>query len=122
MFHAPGNCEVPGTYERVRKQCDNHQFCFFFAYVDNDPCPSISKYLEVVYSCEQNGTWMWRWRWRRRGHERCSFKSKISLVFMLSGEFIRYTFHFFPPHKFQQVTYGTVVRDVDAFFMVHTKS
>ncbi|KAF4077177.1 hypothetical protein AMELA_G00205040 [Ameiurus melas] len=49
-----GNCEVPGTYERVRKQCDNHQFCFLFTYVDNDPCPSISKYLEVVYSCEQN--------------------------------------------------------------------
>ncbi|GAA6074574.1 macrophage mannose receptor 1, partial [Tachysurus ichikawai] len=47
------HCEVPGTYERVRKQCDNHQFCFLYTHLDNDPCPSVSKYLEVVYSCEQ---------------------------------------------------------------------
>lgn len=35
--------------------CDNRQYCFAFAHVDEDPCPSVSKYLEIVYSCEQKG-------------------------------------------------------------------
>ncbi|XP_026880092.2 macrophage mannose receptor 1 [Electrophorus electricus] len=47
-------CTVPGTLEKTRKLCDNHEFCFLYARVDNDPCPSVSKYLEVVYSCEQD--------------------------------------------------------------------
>ncbi|XP_062868150.1 macrophage mannose receptor 1 [Trichomycterus rosablanca] len=49
-----GTCTVPGTYQRIRTQCDNHQSCFLFTHVDNDPCPSVSKYMEVVYSCEQD--------------------------------------------------------------------
>lgn len=64
LFGVAVHCEVQGTYERARKQCDNHEFCFLFAHVDNDPCPSTSKYLEVVYSCEQSGRWRWRWNWR----------------------------------------------------------
>ncbi|KAM9450976.1 lymphocyte antigen 75-like [Clarias gariepinus] len=49
-----GQCTVPGMYDLVSKQCDNHQACSLFAHTDNDPCPTISKYLEVVYTCEQN--------------------------------------------------------------------
>lgn len=38
-----------------RKTCDNRQFCFVYAHTDPDPCPDISKYLEIVYTCEQKG-------------------------------------------------------------------
>ncbi|KAL4617320.1 macrophage mannose receptor 1-like [Arapaima gigas] len=47
-------CEVPGTLALVRKLCDNREFCFLLAQAEEDPCPSVSKYMEVVYSCEQN--------------------------------------------------------------------
>ncbi|XP_007252805.3 macrophage mannose receptor 1 [Astyanax mexicanus] len=49
-----GTCTIPGVLEKVRKQCDNRGFCFVFANTDNDICPSVSKYMEVVYSCEQS--------------------------------------------------------------------
>ncbi|XP_024286595.1 macrophage mannose receptor 1 [Oncorhynchus tshawytscha] len=51
---ASGTCTVGGILPLVRKACDNRPFCFLYAYTETDPCPSISKYLEVVYSCEQN--------------------------------------------------------------------
>lgn len=48
-----GTCTVEGVLPIFRKWCDNHQFCFGYAHVEDDPCPSVSKYLEIVYSCEQ---------------------------------------------------------------------
>ncbi|KAL2099694.1 hypothetical protein ACEWY4_004088 [Coilia grayii] len=51
---ASGSCEVPGILPAVRKECDNKAFCFLYAHTETDPCPTISKYLEVVYNCEQN--------------------------------------------------------------------
>nr|XP_040053507.1 macrophage mannose receptor 1 [Gasterosteus aculeatus aculeatus] len=50
-----GSCTVEGLLPHYRKMCDNHPFCFAYAHVDADadPCPSVSKYLEIVYSCEQ---------------------------------------------------------------------
>lgn len=48
-------CTVEGTLALARKSCDNREFCFLFAHADTDPCPTVSKYLEVVFSCEQNG-------------------------------------------------------------------
>ncbi|KAM8828848.1 secretory phospholipase A2 receptor isoform 3-T3 [Spinachia spinachia] len=48
-----GSCTVEGLLPHYRKTCDNHPHCFVYAHVDADPCPSISKYLEIVYSCEQ---------------------------------------------------------------------
>ena len=48
-------CSVEGILPLVRKSCDNRPFCFLYAYTDEDPCPHVSKYLEVVFSCEQNG-------------------------------------------------------------------
>lgn len=53
-FHA-GSCTVEGILPYYRKACDNRPFCFAYAHVDEDPCPSVSKYLEIVYSCEQKG-------------------------------------------------------------------
>lgn len=52
-----GSCTVEGLLPHYRKMCDNHPFCFAYAHVnaDADPCPSVSKYLEIVYSCEQKG-------------------------------------------------------------------
>ncbi|XP_062340567.1 macrophage mannose receptor 1 [Osmerus eperlanus] len=50
---ASGTCTIDGTLPKVRKLCDNRPYCFLFAHVEEDPCPSISKYFEVVYSCEQ---------------------------------------------------------------------
>ncbi|XP_038845355.1 macrophage mannose receptor 1 [Salvelinus namaycush] len=47
---ASGTCTVDGILPLVRKACDNRPFCFLYAYTETDPCPSISKYLEVVYS------------------------------------------------------------------------
>ncbi|KAJ8338950.1 hypothetical protein SKAU_G00357360 [Synaphobranchus kaupii] len=49
-----GTCTVEGFLPLVRKTCDNRPFCFLYAHTENDPCPDTSKYLEVVYSCEQN--------------------------------------------------------------------
>ncbi|KAM8872531.1 uncharacterized protein ACB058_004460 isoform 1-T1 [Synchiropus picturatus] len=48
-----GNCSVPGVLPLVRKACDNRPFCFVYAHMEQDPCPRVSKYMEVVYSCEQ---------------------------------------------------------------------
>ncbi len=50
-----GVCTVEGTLALARMMCDNREFCFLFAHTDSDPCPTVSKYLEVVFSCEQNG-------------------------------------------------------------------
>lgn len=50
-----GSCTVQGVFPQYRKQCDNRPFCFAYAHVEQDPCPTISKYLEIVYSCEQKG-------------------------------------------------------------------
>lgn len=51
---ASGTCTVPGIVPMVRKYCDNRAFCFLFAHVEEDPCPTVSKYMEVVFSCEQS--------------------------------------------------------------------
>ncbi|XP_047425524.1 macrophage mannose receptor 1 [Mugil cephalus] len=48
-----GSCTVSGLLPKYRKMCDNRPFCFAYAHVDQDPCPTVSKYLEIVYSCEQ---------------------------------------------------------------------
>ncbi|CAG5867752.1 unnamed protein product [Menidia menidia] len=48
-----GSCTVEGILPRYRKACDNRPFCFAYAHVEADPCPDVSKYLEIVYSCEQ---------------------------------------------------------------------
>lgn len=50
-----GTCTVDGVLPLIRKICDNRRFCFAYAHVDQDPCPTVSKYLEIVYSCEQEG-------------------------------------------------------------------
>ncbi|KAG2466118.1 MRC1 protein, partial [Polypterus senegalus] len=49
-----GSCHVEGTLKLVRAICENRMACLLYAGTDNDPCPNVSKYLEVVYSCEQN--------------------------------------------------------------------
>ncbi|XP_023194031.1 macrophage mannose receptor 1-like [Xiphophorus maculatus] len=48
-----GSCTVEGVLPPYRKACDNRPFCFAYARAEKDPCPTISKYLEIVYSCEQ---------------------------------------------------------------------
>ncbi|XP_055010163.1 macrophage mannose receptor 1 [Boleophthalmus pectinirostris] len=48
-----GTCTVEGVLPTYRKYCDNRQFCFAQAHVTDDPCPTVSKYLEITYSCEQ---------------------------------------------------------------------
>ncbi|XP_056147018.1 macrophage mannose receptor 1 [Lampris incognitus] len=48
-----GSCTVDGFLPYIRKKCDNHPFCFVYAHVEQDPCPSVFKYLKVTYSCEQ---------------------------------------------------------------------
>ncbi|XP_071751059.2 uncharacterized protein LOC139908314 [Centroberyx gerrardi] len=48
-----GSCTVDGVLPVVRKICDNRPFCFAYAGLEDDPCPTVSKYLEVTYSCEQ---------------------------------------------------------------------
>ncbi|KAK1883605.1 Macrophage mannose receptor 1 [Dissostichus eleginoides] len=48
-----GSCTVDGILPYFRKRCDNHPFCFLYAHTEEDPCPTVSKYLEIVYSCEQ---------------------------------------------------------------------
>ncbi|KAG7499177.1 macrophage mannose receptor 1-like [Solea senegalensis] len=48
-----GSCTVDGVLPYYRKMCDNRPFCFAYANVEEDPCPAVSKYLEIVYSCEQ---------------------------------------------------------------------
>lgn len=35
--------------------CDNHAICFAYAHTEVDPCPSVSKYLEITFTCEQKG-------------------------------------------------------------------
>ncbi|XP_047200502.1 macrophage mannose receptor 1 [Hippoglossus stenolepis] len=48
-----GVCTVEGVLPMVRKSCDNRPFCFVYAHTEEDPCPAVSKYMEIVYSCEQ---------------------------------------------------------------------
>lgn len=50
-----GSCTVAGVLPIYRKMCDHRRFCFAYAHAEVDPCPTISKYLEIVYSCEQKG-------------------------------------------------------------------
>ncbi|XP_074546917.1 uncharacterized protein LOC141805663 [Halichoeres trimaculatus] len=47
-----GSCTVEGVLPIFRKACDNRPFCFVYA-PEVDPCPDVSKYIEIVYSCEQ---------------------------------------------------------------------
>ena len=54
--HCPaGSCTVDGILPYFRKRCDNHPFCFLYAHTEEDPCPTVSKYLEIVYSCKKVG-------------------------------------------------------------------
>uniref|UniRef100_A0A3P9CZZ2 SUEL-type lectin domain-containing protein n=1 Tax=Maylandia zebra TaxID=106582 RepID=A0A3P9CZZ2_9CICH len=53
--HFDGSESVGGILPKYRKMCDNLPFCFAYANVDPDPCPTVSKYLELIYSCEQKG-------------------------------------------------------------------
>ena len=46
---------MEGVLPLYRKSCDNRPFCFAFAHMEEDPCPTVSKYLEITYSCEQKG-------------------------------------------------------------------
>ncbi|KAK5617685.1 hypothetical protein CRENBAI_001663 [Crenichthys baileyi] len=48
-----GSCTVEGVLPQYREACDNRAFCFAYAHTEEDPCPSVYKYLEIVYSCEQ---------------------------------------------------------------------
>ncbi|KAM4634074.1 macrophage mannose receptor 1 [Polymixia lowei] len=48
-----GSCTVDGVLPFVRKICDNRPFCFAYANMEQDPCPTVAKYLQVTYSCEQ---------------------------------------------------------------------
>ncbi|MEQ2275125.1 hypothetical protein XENORESO_021066 [Xenotaenia resolanae] len=48
-----GSCTVEGVLPQYRKACDNRAFCYAYAHTEEDPCPSVYKYLEIVYSCEQ---------------------------------------------------------------------
>ncbi|CAL9682123.1 unnamed protein product [Knipowitschia caucasica] len=48
-----GSCVVEGILPYYRKHCDKRPFCFVYAHVDEDPCPTVSKYMEITYSCEQ---------------------------------------------------------------------
>ncbi|KAM7392700.1 hypothetical protein PAMA_007697 [Pampus argenteus] len=48
-----GSCTVDGILPQYRKSCDNLPYCFAYAHTEVDPCPTVSKYLEIVYSCEQ---------------------------------------------------------------------
>lgn len=50
-----GSCTVEDILPGYRKMCDNRPLCFAYAHVDEDPCPDVSKYLKIVYSCEQKG-------------------------------------------------------------------
>lgn len=50
-----GSCTVEGVLPIYRKICDHRRFCFAYAHAEVDPCPTVSKYLEIVYSCEQKG-------------------------------------------------------------------
>ncbi|KAK0140766.1 Macrophage mannose receptor 1 [Merluccius polli] len=48
-----GQCQVDGVLPLMRKNCDKKPFCFAFADAVQDPCPQVSKYLRITYSCEQ---------------------------------------------------------------------
>ena len=50
-----GKCQVDGVLPLMRKNCDKRAFCFAYAHTENDPCPQVSKYLRITYSCEQMG-------------------------------------------------------------------
>ncbi|XP_026210056.1 LOW QUALITY PROTEIN: macrophage mannose receptor 1 [Anabas testudineus] len=48
-----GSCTVEGILPHYRKICDNRAMCFAYAHTEEDPCPNVSKYLEIIYTCEQ---------------------------------------------------------------------
>ncbi|XP_062291189.1 macrophage mannose receptor 1 [Scomber scombrus] len=48
-----GSCTVEGILPQYRKLCDNRPFCFVYAHTEVDPCPTVSKYLEIIHTCEQ---------------------------------------------------------------------
>jgi len=49
-----GGCRAANSLSLVRAKCNNKQSCSLDALdsVFGDPCPGISKYLNVVYSCQ----------------------------------------------------------------------
>ncbi|KAM9774593.1 macrophage mannose receptor 1-like [Syngnathus typhle] len=49
------DCRVEGALRHFRGLCDNHQSCPIYPIhlTDTDSCPGVSKYLRVVYSCEE---------------------------------------------------------------------
>ncbi|KAM6975835.1 uncharacterized protein LKV04_015092 [Tautogolabrus adspersus] len=53
MDGSTGSCTVDGVLPHFRKSCDNKPFCFVYAPEVVDPCPAVSKYIEIVYTCEQ---------------------------------------------------------------------
>lgn len=65
-----GTCTVEGVLPGYRKMCDNRPFCFAYAHVETDPCPEVSKYLEIIYSCEQKGGVVFSNAIQKRGGER----------------------------------------------------
>ncbi|XP_049617585.1 C-type mannose receptor 2-like isoform X1 [Syngnathus scovelli] len=45
-------CAVEGILPLYRKMCNSHQKCQI-ELLEDESCPDVSKYLEMVYSCEQ---------------------------------------------------------------------
>ncbi|XP_077426406.1 macrophage mannose receptor 1-like isoform X2 [Vanacampus margaritifer] len=46
-----GRCAVEGVLAHYRNECDNRQKCHVWPLKD-ESCPAVSKYLQMVYSCE----------------------------------------------------------------------
>ncbi|KAM9776076.1 secretory phospholipase A2 receptor-like isoform 2-T2 [Syngnathus typhle] len=47
-------CVVRGALPHYRRKCDNHQYCLADPFeAVRETCPAVSKYLHMVYSCEQ---------------------------------------------------------------------
>ncbi|XP_077422497.1 C-type mannose receptor 2-like isoform X2 [Vanacampus margaritifer] len=47
-----GSCTVEGVLSHYRRHCDKRRKCHI-ALLKETTCPAVSKYLEMVYSCEQ---------------------------------------------------------------------
>ncbi|KAM9787624.1 macrophage mannose receptor 1-like isoform 1-T1 [Syngnathus typhle] len=47
-----GRCRMKGALSHFRALCDKHQHCPIQP-TGTDPCPGVSKYHHIVYSCEQ---------------------------------------------------------------------
>ncbi|KAM9834692.1 secretory phospholipase A2 receptor-like isoform 2-T2 [Syngnathus typhle] len=45
-------CRMKGALSHFRALCDKHQLCPIHP-TGTDPCPGVSKYLHIVYSCEE---------------------------------------------------------------------